>query len=120
MWCLGRRAITDQFRAGGLRLVGIVDDKERSFFPGVKTFPAQGYKVLGSNTYGFSAPAGTPKPVVDALVAGIKKVAEDAEYVDKAQKMARTPRFLDSAGYAKYWDELDTELKPIVDAFSRK
>jgi len=118
----GAGAFVEQYRAGAIRFLGILDEQESKFFPGVPSLVSQGYKgVVWSSRYGMSAPAGTPKPVADILTAAMKKVVtEDADFADKMLKMARTPQFMDSAAYGTVWEKMDTDLQPIVDTLTKK
>lgn len=106
-----------QVKSGDMRILGIMDKDESPFYPGVKTFEAQGYKLYNSSSRGFVAPAGTPKEIVDILSGAIKKVTATGEHQKKMVDMALTLRYMDSLQYSKYWDEEEkilAELLPLA------
>jgi len=103
-----------QFKAGEVRILGIMDKEETPFYPGVKTFEAQGYKLISSSSRGFSAPAGTPEEIVNILSDAIKKAVATDEHRKRMKEMGLTLRYLDPAQYAKYWDEYETTIKELL------
>ncbi len=62
--------------AGTLRPMAVFGDSRLKSFPDVPTFKELGYNVGSPTLYGISAPKGTPREVVDALYAAVKKVNE--------------------------------------------
>ena len=103
-----------QFKSGEVRILGIMDNEETPFYPGVKTFEAQGYKLYGSSSRGFSAPAGTPKEIVNILSGAIKRAVATDEHKKRMREMGLTLRYLDPAQYTKYWDEYEATLKELL------
>jgi tripartite-type tricarboxylate transporter receptor subunit TctC len=103
-----------QFKSGEVRILGIMDDEQSPFYPGVKTFEEQGYKLYDSSSRGFAAPAGTPKEVVDILSGAIKKVVATEEHKKRMADMGLTLRYMDSAQYAKYWNEYEAKIKELL------
>jgi len=91
-----------------------MDDEESPFYPGVKTFEAQGYKLYNSASRGFSAPAGTPQEIVNILSGSIMKAVATDEHKKRMREMGLTLRYLDPAQYAKYWDEYEATLKELL------
>ena len=63
-------------KAGSLRPLAAFGDTRLKAFPDVPTLKELGYKVGSPVLYGISAPKGTPKEVVNALYAAVKKVNE--------------------------------------------
>ncbi len=103
-----------QFKSGEMRILGIMDEEESPFYPGVKTFEALGYKLYNSSSRGFSAPGGTPKEVVDVLSGGIKKVVASDEHKKRMAEMGLTLRYMDPTQYANYWSEYETMIKELM------
>lgn len=103
-----------QFKSGEVRILGIMDDEPSPFYPGVKTFEEQGYKLYNSSSRGFAAPAGTPREVVNILSGAIKKVVATEDHKKRMAGMGLTLRYLDPAGYNKYWDEYEALLKELL------
>jgi tripartite-type tricarboxylate transporter receptor subunit TctC len=103
-----------QFKSGEVRILGIMDSEESPFYPGVKTFEAQGYKLYNSSSRGFAAPAGTPKEILDTLAGAIKKVVASDDHKRRMADMGLTLRYMDPAQYTKYWGEYEAELKELL------
>jgi tripartite-type tricarboxylate transporter receptor subunit TctC len=103
-----------QFKSGEVRILGIMDDEETPFYPGVKTYEAQGYKLVSSSSRGFSAPGSTPKEIVDALSGAIKKAVGTEEHKKRMKDMGLTLRYMDPAQYGKYWDEYEAMIKELL------
>jgi len=106
--------LLSQFKSGEVRILGIMDDQQSPFYPGVKTFEEQGYKLYSSSSRGFAAPAGTPKEVVNTLSEAIKKAVATEDHKKRMADMGLTIRYMDSAGYTKYWGEYETMLKELL------
>jgi tripartite-type tricarboxylate transporter receptor subunit TctC len=103
-----------QFKSGEVRILGIMDNEPSPFYPGVKTFEEQGYKLYNSSSRGFAAPAGTPKEVVDILSGAIKKAVATEDHKKRMGDMGLTIRYMDPAQYNKYWGEYEAMLKELL------
>jgi tripartite-type tricarboxylate transporter receptor subunit TctC len=117
IYCGNVGDLLSQVKSGEMRILGIMDDEASPFYPGVKTFEEQGYKLYGSSSRGFSAPSGTPKEAVEILSRAIKNVTATEEHKKKMADMGLTLRYMDPPRYTKYWDEYEamlTELMPLA------
>ncbi len=103
---------------GDVRVLGILDDKESPFFPGIKTFEAQGYKVYSSSSRGYLAPAGTPKPIVDILAGAMKRVMDTEEHQKRMMALGAPLWYLNAAQFSKYWEESEKMVKEIAPEWS--
>ncbi|MFA5026799.1 MAG: tripartite tricarboxylate transporter substrate binding protein [Candidatus Methylomirabilota bacterium] len=112
--CANVGDLLSQFKSGEVRILGIMDDEPSHFYPGVKTFEAQGYKLYNSSSRGFAAPAGTPKEIMDILSGAIKKVVASEDHKKRMADMGLTLRYMDPGQYTKYWGEYETELKELL------
>ncbi len=63
-------------KAGSLKPRAVLGETRLSAYPDVPTLKELGYKVGSPVLYGISAPKGTPKEVVSALYAAVKKASE--------------------------------------------
>ncbi len=106
--------LLSQFKSGEVRILGIMDDKPSPFYPGVKTFEEQGYKLYNASSRGFSVPAGTPKEIIKILSEAIKRVVTTEEHKKRMADMGLTLRYMDPEQYAKYWDEYENLLKELL------
>jgi tripartite-type tricarboxylate transporter receptor subunit TctC len=106
--------MASQIKAGQVRLLGVMDKDPSKFLPEVKTLESEGVKLYMGTSRAYSAPAGTPKEVVDILSAAIKKATESEALRKKLEDMYTTPAYLDAAHFAAYWDDLDARVKPLI------
>ena len=61
-------------REGRARGIAIVSSKRHPLLPDLPTLEERGYKVNADAWWGLLAPAGTPRPVIDKIVAEVAKV----------------------------------------------
>jgi len=69
-----------QIKNGDLRLLGISSAERNEYFPDVPTFKEQGYNVVESIWRGIMVKAGTPKDVIEKLIAAIEKMKQTKEW----------------------------------------
>jgi tripartite-type tricarboxylate transporter receptor subunit TctC len=109
--------LLSQFKSGEVRILGIMDKEQSRFYPGVKTFEEQGYKLYSSASRGFAAPEGTPREVIDTLSQAIRKVVATEEHKKRMADMGLTLRYMNQVQYAEYWSEYEAiygELLPLT------
>jgi tripartite-type tricarboxylate transporter receptor subunit TctC len=114
LYCGNVGDILPQVKSGEVRLLGIMDSEQSPFYPGVKTFEEQGYRLYNSSSRGFAVPAGTPKDVVNVLSSAIKRVVATEDHKKRMAEMGLTIRYLDPAQYAKYWIENESMIKELL------
>lgn len=107
-------------QGGDIRVLGVMDSEPSRFLPDVKTFEQQGYKLYNSSSRGFSAPAGTPKEIVDILSGAIKKVVATEEHQKKMADMGLTLRYMDPVQYKAYWDEYENMFRELLPLSKQK
>ncbi len=103
-----------QYKSGEIRILGVMDEHVSPFYPDVKTFEAQGYKLYSASSRGFAAPGGTPKEIVDVLSGAIQRVVVSEDHKKRMAEMGLTLRYLDPAAYARYWSEYEENLKELL------
>jgi tripartite-type tricarboxylate transporter receptor subunit TctC len=103
-------------KSGTIRILGVMDDQESPFLPGIKTLAALGFKAqpIGSDI-GISSPAGLPKEIADLLTGAIRKAMEDDNFKKKMAEQGNTVRYLSPQEYAAHWDRVDARFKPLID-----
>ena len=106
--------IRSQVAAGELRILAVLDDKRSRFYPDVKTAAEQGYKVVSGVYRGVGAPVGVPKQARDVLVAALKKVITGEEFTKRMENISYDTLYMDSAAYAKFWDQFESGAKAWV------
>ena len=102
-------------KSGALRVLGAFDSERSQYMPDVPTFEEQGYKLYSTSTRCYLAPAGTPKEIVNALSAAIKKAMEHEDYKKKMDQMAFTRRYLGPQEVANMFGEMETQYKPLIE-----
>jgi tripartite-type tricarboxylate transporter receptor subunit TctC len=65
-------SLLPQLKAGNIRMLGITDQEDNKFFPGVKTFGALGYKIQYGASRGIVVRSDTPRDALDVLGAAVK------------------------------------------------
>ena len=103
-----------QLKSGNVRMLGITDKEENKFFPGVKTFEAQGYRVQYGASRGIVVRSDTPKEVLGVLGAAVKAATDDADVRKRMNEMALTVRYMDEKQAGLFWDELEAQTKPLL------
>lgn len=102
------------FKANNVRFLAVLDKAESRLVPGVKTLESQGYKVTSYVSRALSAPAGTPKVVIDALANALRKTMDSEEQKKKIETMGMTLRYMGPEQTARYWDEVETQVRPLM------
>jgi tripartite-type tricarboxylate transporter receptor subunit TctC len=103
-----------QLKSGNVRMLGITDKEENKFFPGVKTFEAQGYKVQYGASRGIVVRSDTPREVLGVLGAAVQAATDDADVRKRMNEMALTVRSMDEKQAGAFWDELEAQTKPLL------
>jgi tripartite-type tricarboxylate transporter receptor subunit TctC len=103
-----------QMKSGNVRMLGITDREENKFFPGIKTFTGQGYKVQYGASRGIVARSETPKEVLEVLGAAVKKATDDPDVRKRMNEMALTLRYMDEKQAGDFWDDLEAQTKPLL------
>jgi len=103
-----------QLKSGNVKMLGITDKEENKFFPGVKTFDAQGYRVQYGASRGIVVRSETPKEVLGILGAAVKTATDDLDLRKRMNEMALTVRYLDEKQAGAFWDELEAQTKPLL------
>ncbi len=101
-------------KTGQARMLGVMDNQRSPFFPEVKTFEEQGFKVYNSSSRGYVLPAGTPKEIVNILAEAMKKVIASEEHQKRMTEMGVTLRYMGPAEFAKYWDEYEKTTIELI------
>jgi tripartite-type tricarboxylate transporter receptor subunit TctC len=78
-------------KSGKIKLLAVSSEKRAPQLPGVPAV-AEFYKGFRTITWnGFLAPAGTPKPIVDAMAREVARIVREPETVEKLQKIGVDP-----------------------------
>src|SRR5829696_1097034 len=72
--------VKPMIEAGKVRVMAVSSDKRLEDFPAVPTYKERGWDLVRYQWRGMMAKAGTPKPVLDRLIAAIQKAQQTAEW----------------------------------------
>jgi tripartite-type tricarboxylate transporter receptor subunit TctC len=76
-----------QLQAGKFRALAVVNRTRLAAYPDVPTMKEAGFPEVGTVAWnGLFAPAGTPKPVLEALLAAVNKTLQSPELIEKLTK----------------------------------
>jgi len=103
-----------QLKSGNVRMLGITDKEENIFFPGVKTFETQGYRVQYGASRGIVVRSDTPRDILGVLGAAVKATTDDPDVRKRMNEMALTVRYMDERQAGAFWDELEAQTKPLL------
>lgn len=101
-------------KSGALKFLAI-GSRER--FPAAKdiqTMYEQGYPVDAGTWFGIMVARDTPQPVVDAIAAGIRALAQDAELLKAIETSGGAPIFNTPAQFQREVEEEARALAPVL------
>lgn len=111
--------MVQQSRAGEIRILGVMDDKESEKLPGVPTLKSQGYALSYSNEYSWLLHAQTPKEIIDVIGGAFKKIGENPEFRKKMDEADVTPAFRDAVDTNAMWEKQESEIGPLVELMKK-
>lgn len=84
--------VAEHVKSGGLKALAVIGTERSDLLPTVPTMSEAGFPAINVVPwYGLAAPAGTPQPVVEKIVASINKVLEDPGVRALLKKQALDP-----------------------------
>jgi Uncharacterized protein conserved in bacteria len=86
--------IKDYVTKGDFRCLGLLSDTRNPLIPDVPTTQEQGYPLVFNKFFFYAMPKGTPKEIVDTFSAAVKRVTENKDFQEEAQKMLLTPKYM--------------------------
>jgi tripartite-type tricarboxylate transporter receptor subunit TctC len=104
------------WRAGKIRPLFIMGSMRVRDLPDVPCLLEEGYdmKGLGSNWVGVTAPKGTPRPIINKLAAGFKKITEDKRAIAVLKAMGEEFGYFGPDEYDKMWREEFLAYKDLL------
>ena len=97
-----------QLRAGKVKALAVTGDARVKAIADVPTLADLGFQARGSTWFGFLAPTGTPKPIVDRLNADINAVLNEDE---TKQRLLGMDFAIEAASVAKFATYLDAQIE---------
>jgi tripartite-type tricarboxylate transporter receptor subunit TctC len=108
----GWKALVD---AGQLRLLAIWTDQRSKNFPDAPTLKELGYPFVFDSPFGIAGPKGMDPAVVQKLHDAFKKSIEDPAVVATLAKYEMVPRYIDTAAYRKFVEEIIASEKAALE-----
>ncbi len=93
----------DHVADGNLRVLAIASEERDPMFPDVPTFRELGYDVVIGPWWGFAAPAGTPKEIIDILDDGIKQALENQNVVRQMMNINSPVVYTETTKFTENW-----------------
>lgn len=103
--CLFPTQSTPHIKAGKLRALAVSDSKRDPDFPDVPTLREGGVDAENIVWKGVLAPKATPRPIIDKLALGFKKMLEDKSSLAMIQKLGDNFHYLGPDELTKFWQE---------------
>lgn len=105
-----------QHKAGAVRVIAVMDKSRSELLPDVPATAETGYAIepIGSDI-GLSAPAQTPKPILDRLGQAMRTIMQDPALKARMLELGNTLTPGDAREYAKFWDAVDARFKPLIE-----
>lgn len=100
--------------AGQLKFLAVASDQRNPEIPAVPTLKELGIDVEYAVNRGLVAPKGTPADVLGKLRSACAVAAKDPSIAEAFNKQGTLVRFLDAAGYTRFFQKNDTENKEVA------
>lgn len=117
---LGFSSLLSSAKGGQTQIIATLGEGGGDFLPGTKSMADQGYKGYFSLGRGWFVPAATPKPIVDALSASMKKAMEAEDHKKKIFEVGQVTTYKNPEEFGKWWDDMETTVKPLMEAAQEK
>ncbi|MGZ5080987.1 MAG: tripartite tricarboxylate transporter substrate binding protein [Usitatibacter sp.] len=107
-------ALSGQVRQGAVRLLAAMTTERDPSFPDVPTAREQGFDVSLEAWRGIAVPHGTPRPVIAALEAAIRRTVESAEFAKGSENLGVRPAFLPAHDFGQQIAREDGEAANLM------
>ena len=113
----------DYFVAGDFVCLGLLSEERNPLLPDIPTTAEQGYPMVFNKFFFIGMPKDTPKEIIDAMTAAMKRVTENPEFKKDCDRLFITPHYLnpdDATAYAKQVYESLVKYQDLFRAESTK
>ncbi len=111
----------NQYKAGKIRLLTIMDKERTKFYPELPTTAELGFPtVISAATRGIGAPKGVPQPILKKIEDTFKKAMESKEHLDKLEAAAQPVKIMTGEEFSKYYWDSYKVAKKWVDYVRKK
>jgi len=98
-----------------MRALAVMAEKRSRLLPDVPTFKELGYDVISGSARGISAPAGTPKEIVEKMAAIVKQVLDNPDFQKKAEEANQLIEYMGPEEQKKYMLNNFKRLKELYE-----
>lgn len=113
-------ALAEHVKSGQMRLLAAITSNRDPAFPDVPTAREQGHDIALEAWRGIAVPRGTPRGVIAALEAAIRKTVEAPEFARASERLGVRPAFMPSDEFGKLIAAEDAELARLMAAIGLK
>jgi tripartite-type tricarboxylate transporter receptor subunit TctC len=113
-------ALAGNVKAGQMRLLAAMTANRDPAFPDVPTAREQKLDVALELWRGIAVPKGTPRPVIAALEAAIRKTVESPEFVAGSERLGARPAFLSAPEFSKVISKEDADIERLMTILGMK
>lgn len=117
---LGFSSMLSSAKAGQTRIIASLGEGADQFLPGTKSMAGQGLKGYFALGRGWFYPAGTPKPITDAMSAALKKAFATEEHKKKIFEVGQVTTYMNPEEFGKWWDDMEATVKPLMSLATAK
>ncbi len=96
-----------------MRALAVMDEERSHLLPDVPTFKDLGYNVVSGSARGISAPAGTPKEIIDKMAAVVKQVLDDPDFQKKAEEASQLIKYMGPVEYKEFMMQIYNDLEEM-------
>jgi tripartite-type tricarboxylate transporter receptor subunit TctC len=113
-------ALIGQVKQGSVRLLAALIPNRDPALPDVPTAREQGVDVALEAWRGIAVPRGTPRPVIAALEAAIRRSVEAPEFASGSEALGVRPAFLPAAEFGELIAKEDADLARLMQQIGLK
>ena len=113
-------ALAAYIKSGSVRVLAALAQKRDPLLPDVPTAAEQGVDASLEAWRGIAVPKGTPKPVIAAIEAAIRKTAESPEFARASERLGVRPAFLPADEFGELIAIEDASLARLMQAIGLK
>jgi len=113
-------ALAAYIKSGSVRVLAALAQKRDPLLPDVPTAAEQGVDASLEAWRGIAVPKGTPKPVIAAIEAAIRKTAESPEFARASERLGVRPAFLPADEFGELIANEDAALARLMQAIGLK
>jgi tripartite-type tricarboxylate transporter receptor subunit TctC len=102
-------------RSGAVKALAVDSETRSALFPDVPTLSELGFPNLAPVYFGFVAPAGTPKPIIEKLHAEISRIGNEPSFRQKRLiDIGIQPVFDTPEQFARYLEQQRTNAERLI------